>query len=59
MQQLKVGDVVRLNSGGPELIVTEVHEKAVRVAWWNGNEIDAHIFPVQCVMKAARHDNAR
>jgi uncharacterized protein YodC (DUF2158 family) len=35
---LKVGDVVRLNSGGPDMTVLAVDETGVLCTWFNGHD---------------------
>ena len=35
-QSFKVGDVVRLKSGGPPMTVEQTGGKAIRCAWFNG-----------------------
>lgn len=35
-QSFKVGDVVRLKSGGTSMTIEQVSNKAIRCAWFNG-----------------------
>lgn len=38
MNKFKVGDVVQLKSGGPEMTVTDAGEQFVTVMYWNPNK---------------------
>jgi len=53
---LKVGDVVRLKSGGPMMNVTEVHDdksyddrRAFCIWLKNDGEYSGHEFPIDCL----------
>jgi uncharacterized protein YodC (DUF2158 family) len=47
---MKVGDVVYLNSGSPELTITQIKNGQVWVNWIGyNNEINEAIFPIACV----------
>jgi uncharacterized protein YodC (DUF2158 family) len=53
-QQLKVGDTVRLKSGGPLMTVTGVghdrnHKPMVWCSWFTDNKEDRGTFPVEAV----------
>jgi uncharacterized protein YodC (DUF2158 family) len=46
---LKVGDLVRLNSGGPAMKVTELHPLEVSVEWDGDKGKNSRAFPLACV----------
>jgi len=49
---VKVGDVVRLKSGGPKLIVVSlgVDESIATVKWWvSEGHIEQASFPIECL----------
>lgn len=54
--QLKVGDVVKLKSGGPPMTIAEIdtfgdnHQKALCV-WFDGNKQQQHIFELEVLLK--------
>ena len=47
-KQFTVGQKVKLNSGSPELTVTEVGER-IRVEWTNGSKTEKSTFPSVCL----------
>ena len=53
--QISVGDLVRLNSGSPDLEVIAAGTE-VTVQWRNGEEIKQSVIPLPCVHHASdRH----
>ena len=51
--KLKIGDVVVLNSGGPDMTIVEIDgDKAT--CWWQGHfgDVDQHEFPIACLKPA-------
>jgi uncharacterized protein YodC (DUF2158 family) len=47
-----VGDRVRLNSGGPEMLVVDLTKAAVVVAWRDSNGyLHDRTYPNQCVYR--------
>ena len=56
----KAGDVVTLNSGGPEMTVTEAEEGAVKVLWFNVNgDLKTETFDPATLMRAETKDSKR
>lgn len=45
----KVGDVVHLKSGGPDLTLIGVGCTHVEVAWFNGSKLKIEELPYQCI----------
>jgi uncharacterized protein YodC (DUF2158 family) len=43
-KRFTIGQKVRLNSGSPELTVTEIGDR-VRVEWANGLNMESYTFP--------------
>jgi uncharacterized protein YodC (DUF2158 family) len=55
--EVKPGDVVRLRSGGPPMVVAEVYSHLsdyVRVVWAPSTsfEVQDKVFPVVCLVKS-------
>jgi len=54
---MKVGDVVRLKSGSPPLVVVEIREGQGRTGvvaqWWNGGGFSASMWPPECLLLEA------
>lgn len=47
MDKMKVGDCVRLNSGGPVLVVTSVADDLLICHWFDGKNLkQASFYPV-------------
>lgn len=61
MHEFKVGDIVRLISGGPEMTVAEVKAQNVipsylgRVScqWFGGKKLEHGYFPAESLVKVA------
>jgi uncharacterized protein YodC (DUF2158 family) len=55
----RVGDVVRLNSGGPRVVIVDFDENTVTVSWRgeNGSTFEC-TFPSVCVHRAPVTDSA-
>jgi uncharacterized protein YodC (DUF2158 family) len=49
MNTFKVGDVVRLKSGSPQMTVTEARDGQVWTAWFIGAESKTGYFPAAAV----------
>jgi uncharacterized protein YodC (DUF2158 family) len=49
MNELKEGDVVRLNSGGPDMTVLEVSGDTAVCKWHDGNEFTSATFRIVCL----------
>ena len=50
MNTLEIGDTVRLNSGGPRMVVIETRTTRVFCSWMNHiNEIQTSNFPIECL----------
>ena len=49
----KVGDIVRLKSGGPAMTVQEVlGESRFRCQWFGGRKLESGVFPIQSLVAA-------
>ena len=50
---LKIGDIVFLNSGGPPMAVTEIKLEGniTRVWWWSPDGFKVAEFPAACLTK--------
>ena len=46
MQELKVGDVVQLNSGSPDLKIVAIKDGEVSVEW---QIVERAVFPAACL----------
>lgn len=49
--QLKAGDVVVLNSGGPNMTVTKVESDVVTCQWFDGKKLCTEEFPATSLTK--------
>ena len=57
MRKLKVGDIVRLNSGGPLMTVTETSNdrSSTDVAWFEADEFQStNMLPEKCLVFVER-----
>jgi uncharacterized protein YodC (DUF2158 family) len=50
--EIKVGEVVVLNSGGPDMCVTAIVEARATCCWMHGDLRSLAIFPVACLILA-------
>jgi uncharacterized protein YodC (DUF2158 family) len=49
-ENVKEGDVVRLNSGGPDMKIVSIVNNLVMVEWKNGKkDVERSSFPIVCV----------
>ena len=59
-QEIRVGEVVRLNSGSPDLLVTAVSEKGIDVKWDAEGETRTSTFPHACLtLQSVLEDSKR
>ena len=56
MDELKVGDLVHLKSGGPRMTVTAVDKEndKVNCQWFVGNELNQDLFPIETLVNHPR-----
>lgn len=57
MSEIKIGDVVRLKSGGPAMTVTHTgnaQETRCRCSWFAGNEAMSGHFPAEALEPEGR-----
>ena len=47
---MKAGDLVRLNSGGPILVVSGIDGDNISVRWFDGAKLQETIMPPTCLM---------
>lgn len=46
----KVGDIVRLKSGGPQMVVVYVDGRSVDCMWFVDSALESDEFPNECVV---------
>ena len=51
MEELKVGDVVILNSGGPNMLVKSIKKDKATCVWVREEKLDKCKFPIVCLTK--------
>ena len=51
MEEIKIGDIVGLNSGGPAMTVMSISGDACKCRWYNGEEELSESFPSICLRK--------
>lgn len=57
MIELKVGDVVRLKSGGPDMTVTDTDVLSqdlnanIRCSWFDGKKAQSALYPSEALVK--------
>lgn len=52
MEELKIGDIVELNSGGPDMTVQHVSKNNIVGCYWNCNgKTEYYEFPSACLNK--------
>ena len=58
--KLKIGDVVRLKSGGPDMTVCEAkpefHDGQVRCQWFGGRKLEYGYFPIESLVEVEVED---
>jgi uncharacterized protein YodC (DUF2158 family) len=54
MEEITVGAVVRLRSGGPEMTVTSIEPKACDCAWFIKGEVRTTSFPPEALEAAPK-----
>ena len=52
--ELYIGDLVRLNSGSPDLRIIASDARKVAVEWHNGTDREIALFPKVCVRQVAQ-----
>jgi uncharacterized protein YodC (DUF2158 family) len=52
--KFKIGDIVQLKSGSPDMTVVDCDQREVRVNWYVGNQLNGACHPVQAVRKPTR-----
>jgi uncharacterized protein YodC (DUF2158 family) len=50
-EKLEIGDIVKLNSGGPPMTVYNIKEGDITCRWMNNNDEIIHIFNKLCIKK--------
>ncbi len=55
---MNVGDVVQLNSGGPEMTVTEVDAEGVHTTWFAGAKREVGYFQNGTLRLIAKSEDA-
>lgn len=48
-QEIRIGEVVYLNSGSPKLVVVRADLWTVKVSWMSGEVVQSAEFPTECV----------
>lgn len=53
MEDLKIGDVVKLKSGGPIMTIQWINEEddSAKCSWFKGNEVGEKLFAIQSLKK--------
>jgi len=56
--EFKIGDVVTLKNGSPDLIITFIQgvgeNKSAMVCWWDGNIHTSDLISLECFMKVEK-----
>ncbi len=54
MNEIKLGDVVEIKSGGPKMTVIEIYEgdETCKCIWYVGDEKHEEIYPIVALMEA-------
>jgi uncharacterized protein YodC (DUF2158 family) len=59
MRKYKVGDLVRLNSGSPDMTIIDINDKGlVLCCWWNGLTFGSMLLPPDALTISALAPNA-
>jgi uncharacterized protein YodC (DUF2158 family) len=56
LPQFKIGAIVHLKSGGPDLTVTSVEDNFAEVHWFEGGNARQKILPVAALILSRKHD---
>ena len=50
-QELKIGDIICLKSGGPEMTVARIFDdgKQVSTQWFGGKKLEKGAFPIESI----------
>ncbi len=55
---IRVGDVVRLNSGGPKMAVARVHDTTATCSWFSRKgKAQSGVFAPECLVLAEQYDS--
>ncbi len=57
MEEFKIGDIVVLNSGEPEMTIRSLEGKSVLCTWFDGKKIAMNYYPAPTIRKVVRPDN--
>jgi uncharacterized protein YodC (DUF2158 family) len=58
-ENFKVGDVVRLKSGGPNMTIGEIGDTGVYCQWFAGDKPSASLFDSETLVKVEETPNRR
>jgi uncharacterized protein YodC (DUF2158 family) len=60
MNTLKVGDVVQLKSGGPQMTVCKIDEEGITIncCWFNGKKVEKADFPLETLETEGKTQNS-
>lgn len=48
--RFKLGDIVKLNSGGPEMTIIEIFDRIVKCSWYSESKFEYGDFPFDCLL---------
>ena len=51
--QLRMGDWVQLNSGGPRTLIVNIEIDEITIAWRNGDKIAECVVPHACIHRVS------
>jgi uncharacterized protein YodC (DUF2158 family) len=52
VKTFKIGDVVRLQSGGPDMSVKQINASLVTCQWFAGKKLEQGVFNIQTLIHA-------